>query len=395
MGCVRCAVTRRERAAMSNDFTTKVSTLRRLSFGLGILAATGSTQIVRAEQAAEVRTVLDQLQALTLNYTAIDARHAARVREIERQIDAAFSAIESMASAVKCTEAGMVYIATLNSQLLSSVEFEIASDIGLQHVSFVSGTAIDDLVTAINSIQGTTGVVATVSIENPTMVELSTWFTGAYYFVHVTQHSGKTPLIFASPSGGQGMYSWTDYGCAIGTPVCAQPANAYLSTGYNLDNGGMGSTTLVLQGISGLKIFTFASGTSQVNIVEALNSFLGITGVEAVQCPENTERVHLYSIMVGEPGLVSVMQVGGTPPIIFQEPKGGVATYSAFANGVSRLAGDVNCDRIVDVTDLILVVQNWGECPLPPFVCQADLTNNGNVNIQDLWSVLNNWGAVD
>ena len=56
--------------------------------------------------------------------------------------------------------------------------------------------------------------------------------------------------------------------------------------------------------------------------------------------------------------------------------------------------GDANCDRIVNVVDLVLVVQNWGQCPLPPFVCEADLTNDSAVNVNDLLTVINNWGAA-
>ena len=100
-------------------------------------------------------------------------------------------------------------------------------------------------------------------------------------------------------------------------------------------------------------------------------------------------------MMVGQAAFVSVMQFGGTPPIIYSTPSGGAPTYSLITHGIDPLPGDVNCDRIVNIADLILVVQNWGECPPPPFVCEADLTNDGHVNVQDLWSVLSNWGAVD
>jgi hypothetical protein len=269
---------------MSIDFITRVSSLRRLSFGLGLLAATDSSTPSRADHAREVQKVLDDLRALTQTSAATDELHSRRMREFERQIDAAFAVI------------------------------------------------------------------------------------------HSTEGSSER---------------------AIRASVCAEPATAFLSTGLVLENGGKGSTALVLHGTDGSQAFAFSSGTSQMNIVAALNSLFDSTGIGAIQCPANPERIQLHSMMVGQAAFVSVMQLGSTPPIIFETPSGGTGTFRLYTNGLDRLPGDVNCDRIVNVADLLLVVQNWGDCPLPPFVCEADLTNDGAVNGCDLLSVVNNWGSMD
>lgn len=53
--------------------------------------------------------------------------------------------------------------------------------------------------------------------------------------------------------------------------------------------------------------------------------------------------------------------------------------------------GDVNCDGDVNVDDLLIVLNNWGKCA-DPEDCPADVTSNGAVNVDDLLMVLNNWG---
>jgi hypothetical protein len=56
----------------------------------------------------------------------------------------------------------------------------------------------------------------------------------------------------------------------------------------------------------------------------------------------------------------------------------------SVAGGVD---GDVNGDGVVDVTDLLAVLAEWGACP----GCAADLNGDGMVNVDDLLVVLANW----
>ena len=55
--------------------------------------------------------------------------------------------------------------------------------------------------------------------------------------------------------------------------------------------------------------------------------------------------------------------------------------------------GDVDCNLIVDGSDLAIVLGNWGPCTSAN--CIADLDNNGSVNGADLSLVLGNWGSYD
>ena len=59
-------------------------------------------------------------------------------------------------------------------------------------------------------------------------------------------------------------------------------ASVFLSTGGNFDSGaGEGSITVEVTGNDGVQQFTFASGTSQANIINAVNSFSTAIGVSA------------------------------------------------------------------------------------------------------------------
>ncbi|MCI0629318.1 MAG: FG-GAP-like repeat-containing protein, partial [Phycisphaerales bacterium] len=51
--------------------------------------------------------------------------------------------------------------------------------------------------------------------------------------------------------------------------------------------------------------------------------------------------------------------------------------------------GDLNCDLLVNVEDLLAVISDWGPCGVP---CPADFDGNGTVNIIDLLFVISHWG---
>jgi subtilisin family serine protease len=51
--------------------------------------------------------------------------------------------------------------------------------------------------------------------------------------------------------------------------------------------------------------------------------------------------------------------------------------------------GDINLDEVVNMTDLLVVIAQWGNCPAP---CPADVNGSGIVDITDLLAVIANWG---
>lgn len=53
-------------------------------------------------------------------------------------------------------------------------------------------------------------------------------------------------------------------------------------------------------------------------------------------------------------------------------------------------------DGLVNVSDLLAVINAWGDCPAPPSPCPADFVppgGNGVVNVSELLGVINNWGV--
>jgi hypothetical protein len=53
--------------------------------------------------------------------------------------------------------------------------------------------------------------------------------------------------------------------------------------------------------------------------------------------------------------------------------------------------GDANGDGTVDIDDIVLVVLNFGPCPVPPPACAGDVNFDGVVNIDDVVVVVLNW----
>jgi hypothetical protein len=55
---------------------------------------------------------------------------------------------------------------------------------------------------------------------------------------------------------------------------------------------------------------------------------------------------------------------------------------------VEPIPGDVNGDGVVNVTDLLLMIGDWGPCA----GCPTDVNNDGYVNVTDLLIAIANWG---
>jgi len=88
----------------------------------------------------------------------------------------------------------------------------------------------------------------------------------------------------------------------------AQTGAVFLSTGANFGNGGSGEVSFEITGTKGVQQFTFASGTSQANILAAVNSFKDALGVSAVQATD-TARVQINSTGYGADEFVRVKEL--------------------------------------------------------------------------------------
>ena len=82
---------------------------------------------------------------------------------------------------------------------------------------------------------------------------------------------------------------------------------------------------------------------------------------------------------------------------LFGYGRGDATIVMAYLGGQPKCGpGDVTCDGIVNVDDLLAVINGWGPCPAPPASCPADVApppqGHGVVNVDDLLMVINNWG---
>ncbi len=92
----------------------------------------------------------------------------------------------------------------------------------------------------------------------------------------------------------------------------AQTAAVFLSTAATLSNGGNGSITIEVTGNQGVQQFTFASGTSQANIISAINSFGSAIGISAAQDTTDTDRIAIKSTGYGSSQFARVKILEGT-----------------------------------------------------------------------------------
>jgi flagellin len=99
----------------------------------------------------------------------------------------------------------------------------------------------------------------------------------------------------------------------------AQTAAVYLSTQGTLVNGGNGSITLEITGMDGVQQFTFASGTSQANIIAAINTFSDALGVSATAGVTDVDKVAISSKTYGSDQYVRAKVLEGTTNNIIAE----------------------------------------------------------------------------
>lgn len=106
----------------------------------------------------------------------------------------------------------------------------------------------------------------------------------------------------------------------------AQTGVVYLSTNSALENGDNGSITFEITGSKGVQQFTFASGTTQANIIAAINTFKDSLGVSAIQNATDTDRVQVNSTGFGSTNFVRVKVLEGTTDNLLAATEGGATS---------------------------------------------------------------------
>jgi len=116
----------------------------------------------------------------------------------------------------------------------------------------------------------------------------------------------------------------------------ARTAGVFLSTGATFGNGGSGEVTFEITGTKGVQQFTFASGTSQANIVSAINSFRDALGVSAAQDATASARVAISSSGYGGDAFVRVKELSnqnGATDFVFASAAAVTATSDLKRTG--------------------------------------------------------------
>jgi hypothetical protein len=170
---------------------------------------------------------------------------------------------------------------------------------------------------------------------------------------------------------------------------CDEPGEVYLSTNANLNLQGSEVLHVSIEGNAGVQQFTFASGTSQANVVRAINTFMSQTATAAEASAINPQRVRLFSIHAGSDQFVHV-QHDRSFTLLAPSAFGPVQDFERVDFGRDGIAGDVNCDLAVDSLDLAAVIAAWGSCR-PDETCGADLNGSGAVDMDDLLLVIAHW----
>ncbi len=105
----------------------------------------------------------------------------------------------------------------------------------------------------------------------------------------------------------------------------AQTGVVFMSTQANLDNGGNGSLTVEITGNDGVQQFTFASDTSQADIITAINTFSEALGVSAAQATD-TDRIQINSTGFGTSQFARVKILEGTSNNLLAATNAGATT---------------------------------------------------------------------
>jgi len=74
---------------------------------------------------------------------------------------------------------------------------------------------------------------------------------------------------------------------------------------------------------------------------------------------------------------------------VFEAEKGG--NQGIKASWLRNKTGDIDCDGVTDVVDLLALLGAWGPCPPPPDDCPEDLNGDGMVDVLDLLMLLGSW----
>jgi hypothetical protein len=139
-------------------------------------------------------------------------------------------------------------------------------------------------------------------------------------------------------------------------------------------------------------IAPIAANGNHIDLAAGINQFAG-------QTPTSADAVLAYLTYLSPNGMCQVHSVQFRP----HDPPSRLTTLSGGSIVPLQLIGlppapmscygDVSFDGVVNVNDLLMVINAWGNCPSGSACCPADVTGDNIVNVNDLLAVINSWGS--
>jgi len=123
-------------------------------------------------------------------------------------------------------------------------------------------------------------------------------------------------------------------------------------------------------------------------------------GDQVVRCIVRWDGAHWHTFTSGGetgmvPGVISVTAWNGDLIAGGRFDTAGGQTVNNIARWATPDAvgpADFNCDGVVNVSDLLMLLAQWGPCIPIEGSCSADLNSDGIVDVADLLILLSNWG---
>jgi trimeric autotransporter adhesin len=100
---------------------------------------------------------------------------------------------------------------------------------------------------------------------------------------------------------------------------------------------------------------------------------------------------HVYALAVFDSGDGPHLYVGGQFTTAGGEPANNIARWRACPSPPTCAFADLNCDGVVDVFDLLILLGDWGPCG-DASDCPSDLSGDTVVDVFDLLALLSSWG---
>jgi flagellin len=167
----------------------------------------------------------------------------------------------------------------------------------------------------------------------------------------------------------------------------ARTAAVYLSTLATLENDNNGSITIEVTGSVGSQQFTFASGTSQANIISAINTFSEALGVTASTVAGNGDRIQILSNQFGSAEFVRVKILNGTTDeLVFDAATAGNSATdmklhgrdaTVLINGQEATTNGLTARVATDGFDVAITISGFGELNDDGESSSFDITGGG------------------